>query len=39
MGDNRTNSLDSRYFGAVRASSVSSRILCIYWPISDAKAL
>ena len=39
MGDNRTNSLDSRYFGPVRVSSVTSKILCIYWPISDVKAL
>jgi signal peptidase I len=39
MGDNRTNSLDSRYFGAVRVSSVTSKILCIYWPISDVKGL
>ena len=39
MGDNRTNSLDSRYFGTVRVSSVTSKILCIYWPISDVKAL
>ncbi|MCI6274513.1 MAG: signal peptidase I [Coriobacteriaceae bacterium] len=39
MGDNRTNSLDSRYFGAVRVDSVLSKILCIYWPISDARAL
>ncbi|WP_242622204.1 signal peptidase I [Olsenella sp. Marseille-P4559] len=30
MGDNRTNSLDSRYFGAVRVSAVTSKILCIY---------
>lgn len=39
MGDNRTNSLDSRYFGPVRVSSVTSKILCIYWPIPDVKAL
>lgn len=39
MGDNRTNSLDSRYFGAVKVSSVSSHALCIFWPFSDAKGL
>ena len=39
MGDNRTNSLDSRYFGPVRVSSVTSKILCIYWPIPDVEAL
>ncbi|WP_077597997.1 signal peptidase I [Olsenella urininfantis] len=39
MGDNRTNSLDSRYFGAVRMSSISSHALFIYWPPTDARAL
>lgn len=39
MGDNRTNSLDSRYFGAVSVSSVSSHAFCIFWPFSDAKSL
>ena len=36
MGDNRTNSNDSRYFGAVPVSSVTSKALFIYWPFSDA---
>lgn len=35
MGDNRTNSLDSRYFGAVPIESVTSKALFIYWPVSD----
>lgn len=39
MGDNRTNSLDSRYFGAIPVSSVTSKALFIYWPISDMGAL
>ena len=39
MGDNRTNSLDSRYFGAIPLSSVTSKALFIYWPISDMSAL
>jgi signal peptidase I len=39
MGDNRTNSLDSRYFGAVSSKAVSSHALCIFWPTADAKAL
>lgn len=39
MGDNRTNSLDSRYFGAIPLSSVTSKALFIYWPISDMGAL
>lgn len=39
MGDNRTNSLDSRYFGAVPVSSITSKAVYIYWPISDARAV
>lgn len=39
MGDNRTNSLDSRYFGAVSVSNVTSHALFIFWPFSDAKGL
>jgi signal peptidase I len=35
MGDNRTNSLDSRYFGAIPISSVSSRVIWTYWPLSS----
>ena len=34
MGDNRTNSQDSRYFGAVPASSVYGRAFMVYWPIN-----
>ena len=32
MGDNRADSRDSRLFGDVPASSVSSRVLFAYWP-------
>lgn len=39
MGDNRTNSLDSRYFGPVSVDAVSSKGLFIYWPLTDAKLL
>ncbi len=39
MGDNRTNSKDSRYFGAVPVSDVLARALFIVWPISDAGTL
>lgn len=35
MGDNRTNSADSRYFGAVPVSSVSGRAFFVYWPPSE----
>ena len=39
MGDNRTSSQDSRYFGAVPVSYVQGHALFIYWPLSDIKAL
>jgi signal peptidase I len=32
MGDNRTRSRDSRWFGDVPVSSVTSRVVCTYWP-------
>lgn len=34
MGDNRSNSADSRYFGAIPESSVTGHAICIYWPLS-----
>ncbi|MEG0071962.1 MAG: signal peptidase I [Raoultibacter sp.] len=34
MGDNRTNSADSRYFGSIDASSVLGRGALIYWPFN-----
>jgi signal peptidase I len=36
IGDNHTNSLDSRYFGAVPRASVIGRATKIYWPIKRA---
>ncbi|WP_455139784.1 signal peptidase I [Thermophilibacter sp.] len=39
MGDNRTNSKDSRYFGPVSVDDVTSRALLIYWPLQDARLL
>lgn len=33
MGDNRTNSQDSRYFGSIDASSVTGKAVLIYWPL------
>lgn len=35
MGDNRTNSQDSRSFGAVPVSSVDARCLLVLWPPED----
>lgn len=34
MGDNRTNSQDSRYFGAIDASTVTGKAVLIYWPLN-----
>ena len=39
MGDNRDNSSDSRYFGAVSLDDVTSVAVCVFWPPSDAKSL
>ncbi len=35
MGDNRTNSQDSRYFGSIPVSSVNGHAIFTYWPISS----
>lgn len=39
MGDNRTNSQDSRYFGAIPVSSVTSKAAFVFWPLQDAGAI
>ncbi len=33
MGDNRTNSRDSRYFGPIEVSSITGRVFFRYWPL------
>lgn len=35
MGDNRTNSQDSRYFGSIPISTIAGKAVFIYWPISS----
>ena len=35
MGDNRTNSQDSRYFGAIDESSVTGHAVWVYWPFEN----
>jgi signal peptidase I len=35
MGDNRTNSQDSRYFGAIKVSTITGKAVWTYWPLSD----
>ena len=37
MGDNRTNSQDSRYFGPIDASSVFGRAYMVYWPLEHLR--
>ena len=39
MGDNRTNSLDSRYFGPVPLERITSKAVFIYWPPADVQLL
>lgn len=39
MGDNRTNSGDSRSFGAVQVKNVHGRVFWTYWPLSHFAAL
>jgi signal peptidase I len=39
MGDNRTNSTDSRWFGPVPLSTVRGHAFALYWPLSRAGAL
>lgn len=36
MGDNRSNSQDSRYIGPIQASKVLSKVVCIYLPLNHA---
>lgn len=39
MGDNRTNSQDSRFFGPINVESVTGRAFLIYWPLDHFGAL
>lgn len=39
MGDNRTNSSDSRTFGPVPMSAIHGRAFWTYWPLTRFKAL
>ncbi len=39
MGDNRGNSLDSRAFGPVKKSAITSRAVWIVWPLEDVTML
>ncbi|MFR5091660.1 MAG: hypothetical protein ACLTDR_06240 [Adlercreutzia equolifaciens] len=40
MGDNRTNSQDSSFFGAIQVSSGRrAEAIFIYWPLTDVGPL
>ena len=39
MGDNRTNSSDSRVFGPIRESTVVGRAVVRVWPVADSSFL
>ena len=39
MGDNRTNSQDSRHFGPIAQTSVTGKAIFIYWPLSNVGTL
>ncbi|MGV8082670.1 MAG: signal peptidase I [Coriobacteriia bacterium] len=39
MGDNRTNSEDSRYFGPIPISTVKAHAVYTYWPIASVGPL
>ena len=39
MGDNRTESNDSRYWGTVPRANIIGRAIVIYWPIDRARIL
>ena len=39
MGDNRTDSEDSRFFGPIPKSLIVGRAVAVVWPLSQAKGL
>ena len=39
MGDNRTDSADSRYFGPIDSKTVTGRAVAIYWPLNHIGVL
>ncbi len=39
MGDNRTDSEDSRFFGPIPGSLIVGRAVAVVWPLSHIKGL
>ena len=39
LGDNRSDSLDGRYFGPVRSRDILGRALFIYWPLNRIRGI
>ena len=39
LGDNRSDSLDGRYFGPVRSRDILGRALFIYWPLNRIRVI
>jgi signal peptidase I len=39
MGDNRSNSEDSRYIGPIKAKALIGKVTCVYWPINRFEML
>jgi signal peptidase I len=39
MGDNRSNSEDSRYIGPIKANALIGKVTCVYWPINRFEML
>jgi signal peptidase I len=39
MGDNRSVSLDSRYFGPVPIKNIVGKAVCVYWPFTHVENL
>ncbi len=39
LGDNRSDSLDGRYFGPVKRRDILGRALFIYWPLNRIRGI
>jgi signal peptidase I len=39
MGDNRSDSFDSRYWGPIPREGIIGRAFAVYWPLSEVRTL